>query len=329
MVIALVGATGLVGKTMMRVIEEQQLPFTDFIPCASVRSAGKEVKLNNKTYRVRRMEEALEARPELVIFSAGSAISKEFAPAFAEAGAFVIDNSSAWRGEPDVPLVVPEINANTISPDTKIISNPNCSTIQMVLALAPIHQKYGIRRVVIATYQSVTGTGIAAIQQLYNERDGQQGPMAYPHPIDMNCLPAGGDFDEQGYSAEEMKLVNETRKILNAPEMYITATAVRVPVTGGHSEAVNLELENDFDLSEIKKMLEETDGVVVEDDPGNHVYPMPKYAEGKDEVFVGRIRRDFSLDYGVNLWIVTDNLRKGAATNAIQIARYLIDNQYL
>ncbi len=329
MVIALVGATGLVGKTMMRVIEEQQLPFTDFIPCASERSAGKEVKLNNKTYRVRLIEEALEARPELVIFSAGSGISKQYAPAFAEAGAFVIDNSSAWRSETDVPLVVPEVNANTISPDTKIISNPNCSTIQMVLALAPIHQKYGIRRVVIATYQSVTGTGVAAVEQLYNERGGQKGPMAYPHPIDMNCLPAGGDFDEQGYSAEEMKLVNETRKILNAPEMYITATAVRVPVTGGHSEAVNLELENDFDLSEIKEMLEETDGVVVEDDPYNHIYPMPKYAEGKDEVFVGRIRRDFSLTYGVNLWIVTDNLRKGAATNAIQIARYLIDNQYL
>ncbi len=325
MVIALIGATGLVGRTMIRVMEEERLPVTDFIPCASARSAGREVSFMGKVYKVRLVEEAFAARPQLVIFSAGAAISKQYAAAFAEQGAFVIDNSSAWRSDARVPLVVPEVNADTITPVTKIIANPNCSTIQMVLPLSSIHKTYGIRRLVISTYQSVTGTGTKAVQQLFDERGGKSGDKAYPHPIDLNCFPQGGDFLDNGYSTEEMKLVNETRKILNAPDMQITATVVRIPVVGGHAEAVNVELEKDFSLSAIKALLQNTEGVVIQDDPANNVYPMPRFAEGRDEVFVGRIRRDVSVPYGLDMWIVADNLRKGAATNAVQIAQHLVE----
>ncbi len=323
MVVALIGATGLVGGVMMRVMEERSFPVTGFIPCGSVRSAGREIIFDGRPYVVRTVEEALDAGPHLAIFSAGAQISRQYAEQFARKGAFVVDNSSAWRSDPDVPLVVPEINAATIGKDTRIIANPNCSTIQMVLPLAPLHAIYGIRRLVIATYQSVSGTGIKAIQQLNNEREGRQGEMAYPHPIDLNCFPHGGDFQDNGYTAEEMKLVNETRKILRAPDIRITATVVRIPVTGGHSEAVNIELENDFLLSDVKELLANTPGVVLQDDPTGNTYPMPKTAEGKDDVFVGRLRRDHSVPYGLDMWIVADNLRKGAATNAIQIATYL------
>ncbi len=323
MVVALIGATGLVGGVMMRVMEERSFPVTGFIPCGSVRSAGREIIFDGRPYVVRTVEEALDAGPHLAIFSAGAQISRQYAEQFARKGAFVVDNSSAWRSDPDVPLVVPEINAATIGKETRIIANPNCSTIQMVLPLAPLHAIYGIRRLVIATYQSVSGTGIKAIQQLNNEREGRQGEMAYPHPIDLNCFPHGGDFQDNGYTAEEMKLVNETRKILRAPDIRITATVVRIPVTGGHSEAVNIELENDFLLSDVKELLANTQGVVLQDDPTGNTYPMPKTAEGKDDVFVGRLRRDHSVPYGLDMWIVADNLRKGAATNAIQIPSYL------
>jgi len=329
MVIALVGATGLVGEMVMRVMEEQKLPVTGFIPCASARSAGREVSFKGRAYKVRLVEEAIAARPQLVLFSAGAAISKQYAAAFAEQGAFVIDNSSAWRSDPTVPLVVPEVNADTMSPTTKIIANPNCSTIQMVLPLSSIHKAYGIRRLVISTYQSVTGTGIKAVRQLHNERAGKYGESAYPHPIDLNCFPHGGAFLDNGYTAEEMKLVNETRRILNAPDMQITATVVRIPVVGGHAEAVNIELEKDFSLSAIKALLQNTEGVVIQDDPANNVYPMPRFAEGRDEVFVGRIRRDVSVPHGLDMWIVADNLRKGAATNAVQIAQHLLERGWV
>ncbi len=329
MVVALIGATGLVGGVMMRVMEERSFPVTDFIPCGSGRSAGREIIFGGKSYLVRTVEEALDAGPQLAIFSAGAQVSKQYAEAFVSQGAFVIDNSSAWRSDPDVPLVVPEINAATIGRDTRIIANPNCSTIQMVLPLAPLHAIYGIRRLVIATYQSVSGTGIKAIHQLNNEREGKQGEMAYPHPIDLNCFPHGGDFQDNGYTAEEMKLVNETRKIFHAPGIQITATVVRIPVTGGHSEAVNIELKNDFLLSDVKDLLANTQGVVLQDDPSTNTYPMPKTAEGKDDVFVGRLRRDTSVPYGLDMWIVADNLRKGAATNAIQIATYLREKGFV
>ena len=327
MVIALIGATGLVGREMMKVLDEQHFPFSTFLPCASARSAGRKLEFRGSEYTILSVEEAIEARPHIAIFSAGAAASRKYAHAFAEKGAFVIDNSSAWRNDPSVPLVVPEVNAHTISAKTKIIANPNCSTIQMVLPIAAIHRRYGIRRLVIATYQSVTGTGVNAVQQLNNERAGIDGEMAYPHPIDLNCFPHGGDFLENGYTSEEMKLVIETRKILESPDIQITATVVRIPVMGGHSEAVNIELEKDFDIEEIRQLLHTTKGVVVQDKPSENIYPMPKYAEGRDEVFVGRIRRDHSVKFGLDLWIVADNLRKGAATNAIQIAQYLLDNK--
>ncbi len=326
MVLALVGATGLVGQVMIKVLEERGLPVSKFIPCASSRSVGREIGFKGKAHPLISVEDAIEAAPDVVIFSAGSEASRTYAPLFAGKGTFVIDNSSAWRGDAEVPLVVPEVNAYTISKNTKIIANPNCSTIQMVLALAPIHRKYGIRRLVIATYQSVTGTGVKAVQQLKNERSGIQGEMAYPHPIDLNCFPHGGAFLENGYSSEEMKLVHETRKILDSPQIRITATVVRIPVIGGHSEAVNVELNKDFCLSEVRKLLEETAGVVVEDNPMENVYPMPKFVEGRDEVFIGRLRRDYSVSQGLDMWIVADNLRKGAATNAVQIAQHLSDN---
>ncbi len=322
--IVLVGATGLVGQVMIKVLQERNFPINRLIPCASARSVGKTVYFQGKPHQVVSIDEGLAAKPQIAIFSAGASVSKEYAPAFAKAGAFVIDNSSAWRGKEGVPLVVPEVNAHTIGADTRIIANPNCSTIQMVVPLAPIHKKYGIKRLVISTYQSVTGTGVKAVQQLNDERSGKQAEMAYPHPIDLNCFPHGGDFLENGYSAEEMKLVNETRIILNAPKMAITSTVVRIPVTGGHSEAVNLELEQNFDLTDIRTMLAETPGVVIQDDPQNNIYPMPRFSEGRDEVFVGRIRRDTSVEFGLDLWIVADNLRKGAATNAVQIAEHLL-----
>ncbi len=320
MVVALIGATGLVGEVMMRVLEERDFPVTAFIPCASTRSLGREVAFRGNTCRVRSVEDGLAAQPDIALFSAGSATSKEYARAFAATGCVVIDNSSAWRGDPTVPLVVPEVNPHTVNKETRIIANPNCSTIQMVVPLAPIHKEYGIRRLVIATYQSVTGTGAKAVQQLQDERAGKHGEKAYPHPIDLNCFPHGGDFLENAYTSEEMKLVNETRKILGTPEMRITSTVVRIPVMGGHSEAVNIELEKDFSLEEVTRLLQHMPGVVVQDDPATNTYPMPRFVEGRDEVFVGRIRRDQSVPNGLDLWIVADNLRKGAATNAVQIA---------
>ena len=329
MVVALVGATGLVGNVMMRVMEERRLPVSRFLPCASARSAGRKLDFNGKSYEVIPVEEAIEARPQLVIFSAGAAVSRQHARTFADNGAFVIDNSSAWRSHEDVPLVVPEVNAHTISKKTRIIANPNCSTIQMVLVIAPIHRRFVIRRLVVSTYQSVTGTGVQAVEQLQAERAGRQAAMAYPYPIDLNCFPHGGDFLDNGYSSEEMKLVNETRKILDSPDMRITATVVRIPVIGGHSEAVNIELASDFRIAEIRELLEVETGIVVSDDPSKNIYPMPKYAEGRDEVFAGRIRRDTSVPFGLDLWIVADNLRKGAATNAVQIAQHLIREKLL
>lgn len=324
MIIALVGATGLVGTVMMKVMEERNLPYSKFIACASERSVGKEVVFNKEKHSIISIEDAVKARPHIVIFSAGAATSLKYAPVFAENGAFVIDNSSAWRGDPGMPLVVPEINAHTINKNSRIIANPNCSTIQMVLAIAPLHRQYGIKRIVVATYQSVTGTGAKAVKQLNNERLGVQGEMAYPHPIDLNCFPHGGDFLENGYSSEEMKLVNETRKILDAPAIGITATVVRIPVIGGHSEAVNVELCNDFTMEDVRNLFSNTAGICLQDSPADNLYPMPKYAGGKDDVFVGRIRRDDSVDFGLNMWIVADNLRKGAATNAVQIVQHLI-----
>lgn len=327
MVIALIGATGMVGQVMMKVMEERGLPVREFIPCASSRSQGKKVVFQGREYRLGLVGDAIDAKPDIAIFSAGAAASRQYAEAFASKGTFVIDNSSAWRGHENVPLVVPEINAGTINEKTRIIANPNCSTIQMVLPLAPVHREYGLKRLVISTYQSVTGTGVKAVQQLNDERAGIEGEKAYPHQIDLNCLPHGGDFDESGYTSEELKLVNETRKILNDPGIKITATVVRVPVTGGHSEAVNAELGRDFSITDIKRLLGETAGVEVMDDPQANFYPMPVNAAGRDEVFVGRIRRDTSVPYGLNMWIVADNLRKGAATNAIQIAQYLIEKK--
>ncbi len=327
MVIALIGATGLVGREMMKVMDEQHFPVSTFIPCASARSAGRKLDYRGSEYTILSVEEAIRALPHIAIFSAGADASRQYAKAFAEKGTFVIDNSSAWRNDVSVPLVVPEVNAHAISAKTKIIANPNCSTIQMVLPIAAIHRRYGIRRLVIATYQSVTGTGVKAVQQLNNERGGVKGEMAYPYPIDLNCFPHGGDFLDNGYTSEEMKLVHETRKILESPDIQITATVVRIPVMGGHSEAVNIELERDFDIEDIRELLQTTKGVVVQDKPSEKIYPMPKYAEGRDEVFVGRIRRDRSVKFGLDLWIVADNLRKGAATNAIQIAQHLLDNK--
>ncbi len=329
MVIALVGATGLVGQVMIKVLEEQQIPCSKFIPCASARSVGKEVTFRGKPHRVVSVEDALEEKPQVAIFSAGGATSLKYAEAFAAKGTFVIDNSSTWRNDDSVPLVVPEVNSGTINASTRIIANPNCSTIQMVLAIAPIHLQYGIKRIVISTYQSVTGTGVKAVEQLFNEREGKDGPKAYPHNIDLNCFPHGGDFTPNGYTTEEIKLVNETRKILGNPDLKITATVVRIPVIGGHSEAINLELENDFDLDHIYGLLAQTPGIIIQDDPSENLYPMPGFAEGKDEVFVGRIRRDESVPFGLDLWVVADNLRKGAATNAVQIARVLLDKGFV
>jgi len=327
MKIAVVGATGMVGNVMLEVLAERKLPITELLLVASERSVGKEMVFEGKTHTVIGLETAVEARPDIALFSAGGSTSLEWAPKFAAVGTTVIDNSSAWRMEQDKKLIVPEINADQLTPEDKIIANPNCSTIQMVMALAPLHKAFGIKRIVISTYQSITGTGVKAVEQLNNEMEGKSGTMAYPHPIHKNALPHCDVFLENDYTKEEMKLVHETHKILGDSSIGITATAIRIPVVGGHSESVNLEFEKPYTLDEIRRLLEQTPGVVVLDNPEKNAYPMPIHAEGKDEVFVGRIRRDESVENAVNLWIVADNLRKGAATNTIQIAEYLIQHQ--
>lgn len=325
MKVAVVGATGLVGTVMLEVLEERNFPVSTLYAVASEKSVGKEITFRGKKHKVIGMQEAIDNKPDIAIFSAGGGTSTRWAPAFAEVGTIVVDNSSAWRMDPTKRLVVPEINADVLGPEDRIIANPNCSTIQMVMALAPLHKAYTIKRIVVSTYQSVTGTGAKALQQLREERAGIEGERAYPHPIDRNCLPHCDVFLENGYTKEEMKMVNETRKILRDDSIQCTATTVRVPVMVGHSESVNLEFEKDYDLADVRRLLSEMPGVVVEDDVENNVYPMPRYAEGKDEVFVGRIRRDESRENCLNIWVVSDNLRKGAATNAIQIAEYLVE----
>jgi len=324
MKLALVGATGLVGTEMIKVLEERQVPVTEFIPVASERSVGKKITFNGKEYSIVSAETAISMKPAVAIFSAGGSTSLALAPKFAEVGTFVIDNSSAWRMDPTKKLVVPEINASEIGAEDRIIANPNCSTIQMVLVLNPLHKKYKIKRVVVSTYQSVTGTGKAAVDQLINERKGVEGPMAYKYPIDLNVIPQIDVFLDNGYTKEEMKMVKETNKILGDESIKVTATAIRIPVIGGHSESVNIEFENEFDLIEVRNILSKTEGVILQDDPANQIYPMPMNSHGKDEVFVGRIRRDETQTKTMNLWIVADNLRKGAATNAVQIAEYLL-----
>ena len=321
--VVVVGATGMVGTVMLQVLREQAFPITELFPVASEKSIGSELDFGGLTYPVIGLQAALDKKPDIAIFSAGGAISLEWAPKFAEVGTVVIDNSSAWRMDPTKKLIVPEINGHLLSLSDKIIANPNCSTIQLVMVLAPLHKKYSIKRVVVSTYQSITGTGVKAVQQMENERSGVQAEMAYKYPIDKNCIPQCDDFMDNGYTKEEMKLSNETKKILD-PAIKLTATAVRVPVVGGHSEAVNIAFENDFDLAEVRKLLYDTPGVVLKDDTETFTYPMPKYAEGKDDVFVGRVRRDESQENTLNLWIVADNLRKGAATNAVQIANLLL-----
>ncbi len=330
MKIAVVGATGLVGQKMLRVLEEQKLEVSELIPVASAKSAGKTVLFNGKNCLVVTAEEAIAMKPHIALFSAGGSTSLALAPLFAAVGTTVIDNSSAWRKDPNVPLVVPEVNAHVIKKTDRIIANPNCSTIQMVMALAPLYQAYGIKRLVISTYQSVSGSGVIGVSQLENEQNGQfDGKKAYPHQIHMNLIPHGGDFDESGYTSEEQKLVFETRKIMEAPEIAITATVVRVPVSGGHSMAVNIEFEHEYSIEDVRVLLEKSDGITVLDNPSENLYPMPLFAFDKDDVFVGRIRRDESVPNGLNIWVVADNLRKGAATNAVQIAAWLIKNKFL
>ncbi|MEQ7800705.1 aspartate-semialdehyde dehydrogenase [Pedobacter sp. ASV1-7] len=328
MKIAVVGATGLVGTVMLKVLEERNFPLTELIPVASEKSVGKEITFKGKKYAVVNMDTAISMRPDIALFSAGGSTSLAEAPRFAEVGTTVIDNSSAWRMDPSKKLVVPEVNAHELSADDKIIANPNCSTIQMVVALKPLHDKYKIKRVVVSTYQSVTGTGVKAVEQMMNERKGiTDGPMAYAYPIDLNVIPQIDVFQDNGYTKEEMKMILETQKIMSDNSIKVTATTVRIPVMGGHSESVNIEFENDFDVTEVKELLAATQGIIVVDDPANLKYPMPKDAHEKDEVFVGRIRRDESLPNTLNMWIVADNLRKGAATNAVQIAEYLVNNK--
>lgn len=326
MKIAVVGATGLVGQEILRVIEARNVPFDELLLVASERSVGKELTFKGKTYKVISMSDAVAQEPDIALFSAGGSTSLEWAPKFAEKGTVVIDNSSAWRMDPNKKLVVPEINGHTLRIDDRIIANPNCSTIQMVLALAPLHAEYGIRRIVVSTYQSVTGTGKDAVDQMMNERAGKEGKMAYPYKIDMNVLPHIDVFLENDYTKEEMKMVNETKKILNDDSVQVTATCVRIPTMGGHSESVNIEFEEEFDVDRVRTLLAETPGVVVEDDPRNNIYPMPINSHGRDEVFVGRIRRDETQPKTLNMWIVADNLRKGAATNAVQIAEFMLEN---
>lgn len=326
MKVAVVGATGMVGEIMLKVLKERNFPVTELILVASEKSVGKEVEWNGKTYKVVGLQTAVAMKPEIALFSAGGETSLIWAPKFAEVGTTVIDNSSAWRMDATKKLIVPEINASALTKEDKIIANPNCSTIQMVMALAPLHSKYKIKRVVVSTYQSITGTGVKAVQQLENEYAGAQGEMAYKYQIHRNAIPQCDVFEANGYTKEEMKLVRETQKILDDRTIAVTATAIRIPVVGGHSEAVNVQFENDFDVSEIRQILHETSGVTVQDNLDTFTYPMPLYAEGKDDVFVGRIRRDESQPNTVNMWIVADNLRKGAATNTIQIAEYLVAN---
>ena len=332
MKVAVVGATGLVGTKMLQVLEERNFPVTEIIPVASERSVGKEIYFKGKKYKVVSMDDAIALKPAVALFSAGGNTSLQWAPAFASAGITVIDNSSAWRMDPSKPLIVPEINAGILSSEDKVIANPNCSTIQMVVALNPLHKKYKIRRIVVSTYQSVTGTGKEAVDQLMGERKKASNtstadyPMAYKYPIDLNVIPQIDVFMDNGYTKEEMKMVNETRKIMQDDSIRVTATTVRIPVMGGHSESVNVEFENDFNLDDVKQLLAQSEGVIVVDDPANHQYPMPMDAHEKDEVFVGRLRRDESQPNTLNMWIVSDNLRKGAATNAVQIAEYLYKN---
>lgn len=323
MKVAVVGATGLVGTKMLEVLAERNFPVTELIPVASERSVGKEVSFKGKQYKIVSMTDGIAAKPAVAIFSAGGSTSLEWAPKFAEAGIRVIDNSSAWRMDPTKKLVVPEVNADVLTKDDFIIANPNCSTIQMVVALQPLHKKYGIKRVVVSTYQSVTGTGKKAVDQLFNERKGVEGEMAYKYQIDLNVIPQIDVFLDNGYTKEEMKMVNETKKIMQDDSIRVTATTVRIPVVGGHSESVNIEFENDFDLVELRAILAAAPGVIVQDDIANQQYPMPLWAHEKDEVFVGRLRRDETQANTLNMWIVSDNLRKGAATNAVQIAEYL------
>ena len=329
MKIAVVGATGLVGSIMLKILDERNIQITELIPVASERSKGKKISFKGKQFPVVSLQKALEKKPDIALFSAGSDVSLQWAPKFANTGTYVIDNSSAWRMDNGVKLIVPEINSKTLTKDDLIIANPNCSTIQLVMALYPLHKLHQIKRLVISTYQSITGSGIKAVSQLENERNGMAGEKFYPHPIDKNCLPHCDVFQEDGYTKEELKLVNETHKILNDYDIGITATAVRVPVEGGHSESVNVEFAKDFELKDIIEILSESPGIIVQDNPDNNIYPMPVLSQGKDEVFVGRIRRDFSQSNSLNMWIVSDNLRKGAATNAVQIAEYLIEKKFV
>ena len=327
MKVAVVGATGMVGQVMLKVLAERDFPITELIPVASERSVGKTVTYKGKQYTISSMADAIAAKPDIAIFSAGGATSLEFAPQFAEVGTTVVDNSSAWRMDDTKKLIVPEINADEIEDTDKIIANPNCSTIQMVVALAPLHKKYKIKRLVVSTYQSITGTGVKAVRQLENEYTGEKGEMAYPYPIHRNAIPACDVFEESGYTKEEMKLVRETQKILNDKTIAVTATAVRIPVVGGHSESINVEFHNDFDINDVRKILQDSEGVTLQDNPDTNTYPMPIYAEGKNDVFVGRLRRDLSQPNTLNMWVVADNLRKGAATNAVQIAEYLMTKE--
>ncbi|HNP66530.1 MAG TPA: aspartate-semialdehyde dehydrogenase [Aequorivita sp.] len=327
MKLALVGATGMVGEVMLKVLQERNFSIDELLLVASERSVGKEISFKGKNHKVIGLEQAVAAAPDIAIFSAGGSTSLEWAPKFAEVGTTVIDNSSAWRMEPGKKLIVPEINAHLLTKEDKIIANPNCSTIQLVMALAPLHKKYNMKRVVVSTYQSVSGTGLKAVQQMENEMVGIKGEMAYPYPIHKNALPHCDVFEENGYTKEEMKLAREPQKILDDRTFSVTATAVRIPTAGGHSEAVNVQFENDFELGDIRRILHETPGIIVQDNPDTNTYPMPMYAHDKDDVFVGRIRRDETQPNTLNMWIVSDNLRKGAATNAVQIAEYLVNNK--
>jgi aspartate-semialdehyde dehydrogenase len=329
MKIAVVGATGLVGTKMLQVLAERNFPITELIPVASERSVGKEIVFKGKVYTIVSIQTAIDAKPSIAIFSAGGETSLEWAPKFAAAGITVIDNSSAWRMDTTKKLVVPEVNANTLTKEDKIIANPNCSTIQMVVVLKPLHDKYKIKRVVVSTYQSVTGTGVKAVTQLMNERNGIEGEMVYKYPIDMNAIPHIDSFLENGYTKEEMKMVNETKKIMGDDSILVTATCVRIPTVGGHSESVNIEFDNDFDLEEVKSILSNAPGIVLKNDDANFIYPMPLTAHDKDDTFVGRIRRDETQSNTLNCWIVSDNLRKGAATNAVQIAEELVSRNLL
>ena len=326
MKLALIGATGMVGEVMLKVLAERNFPIDELLLVASERSVGKEISFKGKIHKVIGLKEAIAAKPNIAIFSAGGSTSLEWAPQFAAVGTTVIDNSSAWRMEPDKKLIVPEINAHLLTKNDKIIANPNCSTIQLVMVLAPLHKKYKMKRVVVSTYQSVSGTGLKAVQQMENEMAGVKGEMAYPYQIHKNALPHCDVFEDNGYTKEEMKLAREPLKILDDRSFSVTATAVRIPTAGGHSEAVNVQFENDFDLGEVRRILHETPGIVVQDNPQTNTYPMPMYAHGKNDVFVGRIRRDETQPNTLNMWIVSDNLRKGAATNAVQIAEYLLKN---